>query len=61
MQLTRTKSEKTKQTMDEKLNSLRAGVLGSNDGILTVVGCCLVWRPPRLISSRFLLLDYLIY
>lgn len=24
--------------MDEKLNSLRAGVLGSNDGILTVVG-----------------------
>lgn len=38
MQLTRTKSEKTKQTMDEKLNSLRAGVLGSNDGILTVVG-----------------------
>lgn len=38
MQLTKTKSEKTKQTMDEKLNSLRAGVLGSNDGILTVVG-----------------------
>lgn len=25
-------------TMDEKLNNLRAGVLGSNDGILTVVG-----------------------
>lgn len=26
------------QTMEEKLNTLRAGVLGSNDGILTVVG-----------------------
>ncbi|MCP9332971.1 MAG: VIT family protein [Lentilactobacillus hilgardii] len=32
------KKEKPSQTMDEKLNSLRAGVLGSNDGILTVVG-----------------------
>lgn len=27
-----------KQTMEERLNTLRAGVLGSNDGILTVVG-----------------------
>jgi vacuolar iron transporter family protein len=27
-----------KSTMNEKLNTLRAGVLGSNDGILTVVG-----------------------
>ncbi|AVK63933.1 hypothetical protein C5Z26_07345 [Lactobacillus sp. CBA3606] len=35
---TKTKSKKTQQTMDEKLNTLRAGVLGSNDGILTVVG-----------------------
>ncbi|WP_283679737.1 VIT family protein [Lentilactobacillus sp. Marseille-Q4993] len=26
------------QTLEEKLNTLRAGVLGSNDGILTVVG-----------------------
>ncbi|MCI1857304.1 MAG: VIT family protein [Sporolactobacillus sp.] len=26
------------QTMEEKLNTLRAGVLGSNDGILTVAG-----------------------
>ncbi|UDM32127.1 VIT1/CCC1 transporter family protein [Lentilactobacillus laojiaonis] len=33
-----TKKNKSKQTMDEKLNTLRAGVLGSNDGILTVVG-----------------------
>ena len=32
------KSKKQHQTMDEKLNTLRAGVLGSNDGILTVVG-----------------------
>lgn len=32
------KSKKNKQTMSEKLNTLRAGVLGSNDGILTVVG-----------------------
>lgn len=34
------KKEDHKQhlTMEEKLNSLRAGVLGSNDGILTVVG-----------------------
>ncbi|MFB9768957.1 VIT1/CCC1 transporter family protein [Lactiplantibacillus modestisalitolerans] len=38
MQLTKAKPKKSKQTMDEKLNSLRAGVLGSNDGILTVVG-----------------------
>ena len=30
--------DKTTQTMEEKLNVLRAGVLGSNDGILTVVG-----------------------
>ena len=27
-----------KQTMSERLNTLRAGVLGANDGILTVVG-----------------------
>ena len=27
-----------KLTMDERSNNLRAGVLGSNDGILTVVG-----------------------
>lgn len=32
------KIERRKQTMEEKLNTLRAGVLGSNDGILTVVG-----------------------
>lgn len=38
MQITKAKPKKSKQTMDEKLNSLRAGVLGSNDGILTVVG-----------------------
>lgn len=30
--------KRQKQTMEEKLNTLRAGVLGSNDGILTVVG-----------------------
>ena len=30
--------DKTAQTMAEKLNTLRVGVLGSNDGILTVVG-----------------------
>lgn len=32
------KIKRQKQTMKEKLNTLRAGVLGSNDGILTVVG-----------------------
>lgn len=32
------KIKRKKQTMEEKLNILRAGVLGSNDGILTVVG-----------------------
>ncbi|MEY8441983.1 VIT family protein [Lactobacillaceae bacterium 24-114] len=32
------KKKHEKQTMEEKLNTLRAGVLGSNDGILTVVG-----------------------
>lgn len=30
--------KKQGMTIDEKLNSVRAGVLGSNDGILTVVG-----------------------
>lgn len=30
--------KKTEKTMDERLNAIRAGVLGSNDGILTVVG-----------------------
>ncbi|GEP20313.1 VIT1/CCC1 transporter family protein [Pediococcus argentinicus] len=29
---------KKKQSLDNKLNTLRAGVLGANDGILTVVG-----------------------
>lgn len=29
---------KPHQTMEERLNTLRAGVLGANDGILTVVG-----------------------
>lgn len=29
---------KEHQTMEERLNAIRAGVLGSNDGILTVVG-----------------------
>lgn len=33
-----TKIKRQKQIMEEKLNTLRAGVLGSNDGILTVVG-----------------------
>ena len=33
-----TKIIRQKQIMEEKLNPLRAGVLGSNDGILTVVG-----------------------
>lgn len=32
------KNKKEQQTMQERLNTLRAGVLGSNDGILTVVG-----------------------
>ncbi|NLR10234.1 MULTISPECIES: VIT family protein [Lactobacillaceae] len=32
------KKQEKHQTMSEKLNTLRAGVLGSNDGILTVVG-----------------------
>lgn len=32
------KIKRQKQIMEEKLNTLRAGVLGSNDGILTVVG-----------------------
>lgn len=32
------KKNKPKETMNERLNTVRAGVLGSNDGILTVVG-----------------------
>ncbi|KRK39773.1 integral membrane protein [Loigolactobacillus bifermentans DSM 20003] len=32
------KAKKEKMTMAERSNTLRAGVLGSNDGILTVVG-----------------------
>lgn len=38
MMISKTKSNDKTKTMDEKLNTLRAGVLGSNDGILTVVG-----------------------
>ena len=30
--------KKQGQTMEERLNTIRAGILGSNDGILTVVG-----------------------
>lgn len=30
--------KQSKQTMEERLNAIRAGILGSNDGILTVVG-----------------------
>ncbi|WP_251545540.1 VIT1/CCC1 transporter family protein [Limosilactobacillus caecicola] len=37
MELKKT-NQRQKQTMQERLNTLRAGVLGSNDGILTVVG-----------------------
>ncbi|KRL37477.1 VIT1/CCC1 transporter family protein [Liquorilactobacillus uvarum] len=36
--LVKKKETNESETMDEKLNTLRAGVLGSNDGILTVVG-----------------------
>ncbi|KER91603.1 membrane protein, partial [Oenococcus oeni] len=32
------KNSKNKQTLEQRLNKIRAGVLGSNDGILTVVG-----------------------
>jgi Uncharacterized membrane protein len=36
--MTVSKPKKQKKTMAERSNTLRAGVLGSNDGILTVVG-----------------------
>lgn len=36
--MTFSKPKKQKKTMAERSNTLRAGVLGSNDGILTVVG-----------------------
>lgn len=36
--MTISKPKKQKKTMAERSNTLRAGVLGSNDGILTVVG-----------------------
>ncbi|GKQ42704.1 membrane protein [Companilactobacillus sp. RD055328] len=32
------KSDKSNKTLEERMNVIRAGVLGSNDGILTVVG-----------------------
>ncbi|GAB6091979.1 VIT1/CCC1 transporter family protein [Furfurilactobacillus curtus] len=38
MQVSTKSTKRTKMTMAERLNTLRAGVLGSNDGILTVVG-----------------------
>lgn len=38
MDISKGKKRRQKQTMQERLNTLRAGVLGSNDGILTVVG-----------------------
>ena len=31
-------AQQDQATMDERLNAIRAGVLGSNDGVLTVVG-----------------------
>ncbi|CAK1226421.1 MULTISPECIES: VIT family protein [Fructobacillus] len=34
----RREEKKSGQTMEERLNAIRAGILGSNDGILTVVG-----------------------
>lgn len=47
-------SKKKKQTMEEKMNTLRAGVLGSNDGILTVVG--VLFSVGAATSSRFTIL-----
>ncbi|WP_268912250.1 VIT family protein [Lentilactobacillus sp. SPB1-3] len=38
MEISKRKPKEHQQTLEERLNTLRAGVLGSNDGILTVVG-----------------------
>ncbi|AQW21110.1 hypothetical protein PL11_003815 [Lentilactobacillus curieae] len=38
MEISKDNKQKKHETLEEKLNTLRAGVLGSNDGILTVVG-----------------------
>ena len=45
---------KKKATMEEKMNVLRAGVLGSNDGILTVVG--VLFSVGAATSNRFTIL-----
>lgn len=56
------KTKKQKQTMQEKLNTLRAGVLGSNDGILTVVGVLVsVAAATTDKFTIFILRAYLIY
>ncbi|MDF7626353.1 VIT family protein [Lactobacillaceae bacterium L1_55_11] len=45
------KKDKDQMTIDERLNAIRAGVLGSNDGILTVVG--VVFSVAAATTNRF--------
>ena len=45
------KKNKDHMTIDERLNAIRAGVLGSNDGILTVVG--VVFSVAAATTNRF--------
>lgn len=44
--------KKQTMTIDEKLNSVRAGVLGSNDGILKLLVCS--FRFPQLLEVALL-------
>ncbi|WP_180365591.1 VIT1/CCC1 transporter family protein, partial [Oenococcus oeni] len=48
------KNSKNKQTLEQRLNKIRAGVLGSNDGILTVVG--VLFSTAAATSNNFLIL-----
>ncbi|MDI4585327.1 VIT family protein [Oenococcus sp. UCMA 14587] len=47
-------NSKNKQTLEQRLNKIRAGVLGSNDGILTVVG--VLFSTAAATSNNFLIL-----
>lgn len=48
------------KTMEEEMNALRAGVLGSNDGILSVVG--VLFSVAAATTDRFtILLAYLLW
>lgn len=45
--------KREKLTLEERLNVVRAGVLGANDGVLTVVGVYFQWELRLIIHLPF--------